>query len=155
VDADSQTGKNVLTARAPERIDRSHSRTGLEVTTSIDRTTAVVFITLTVLLVKHDTSASTQDQTQRGQITSRTTTMTGPTVSEFLAASARHVIVEAHASGEVWSSSDVTVSCVVVGITVVSVVISDHYLVPVLVSEIRDKRRRDRKRVAYLPMHEL
>jgi hypothetical protein len=62
--------------------------------------------------------------------------MTGSTVSEFFAASARHVKIEAHTSGEVWGSGDVTVSCVVVGITVLSAVISDHYLVPVAVSEV-------------------
>jgi hypothetical protein len=67
--------------------------------------------------------------------------MASSTVSEFLAASARHVIIEAHTSGKVRSSSDVTVSCVVIGIAVVGVVISNHYLVSVPVSKGWDEQR--------------
>jgi len=58
--------------------------------------------------------------------------MAGPTVSELLASGARHILVESHASGEVAGSRDETVFCVVVGITIVSVGVGNHFL---LVSE--------------------
>jgi hypothetical protein len=52
----------------------------------------------------------------------------GSSVSELLARSARHILVESHASGEVAGSRDESVLGVVVGITVISVGVGNDCL---------------------------